>query len=1065
MPGSTPGPCARRLLIALVGLGLCALPAGAQQAGAIAGTVTSATNQPISGAQIVVEGTGLGTISDADGAYRIGDVPAGSHTLAVRHVGYGNEETTVEVTAGQVVTADFRLSRSAIELNELVVTGTGTEGMERRRLGNTVASISTEELQDAPTTSFSEVLAAREPGVNVLPSSGIAGEGSPIRIRGSASLSQSNEAIVYLDGIRINSGGGFAGPVGGGGQGTGATSRLDDIDPSAIERIEVLKGAAAATLYGTEASNGVIQIFTKAGREGDTRWNFEMEQGLEFMPTNRDIPFADFAGPGTRFARGSTEQQLETLRNFWGFQGVEPYEVVARDVFPQAAETGRNTTASGWVSGGGSSLTYFVSGRYQNVDGIFGLEDLGPARDQTERWMGTANINLFPTEKLGVRVRSNYANTDQQSLTNGNSPFGPQTMLATVMLTVANERNPFGIPVFATVRETMQQTLEQQVDHFSGSVSGNYLPSSDIAVNATLGIDFSSNDSEEMLPFGWNVDEFATANTDGSRAVGSELHTELTTELRAGWDEQLGDEVTSTLTVGGQGFLVENRVKGSTGFDFPGPGLEVTGAASNQQAVEIYSRNVNIGIFAQEQLGWRDFAFLTVGGRWDTNSAFGETFGGQFYPKASFSVIPSDLPSWESDLVSTLRLRGAWGRSGLQPGAFDQFRTFTSLPTTEGPGVRPDNLGNPDIAPEVSTEFEAGLEAGLFEDRAAVEATVWDRTVNDVLVAKQFPVSGGFADLQLANIGQLEAHGVDLTLRGRVLDREDVSMEVFANGAYLSEMVTDMGGAPPIKTGGSYPRNRNFIQEGLPPGAFLGAEPADVPIPLDLTNDCTEPSREDALAYFSQPRSPDEFMPLAKGCGTADMQLQYLGKPTPDWSGSFGTRITMFDRLKLYSLWEYRAGNFQVQDLTSAFRQASAAIGRNTPLAAQVESTLLNPASSAEERLDAAITYAQELEALDPFTGMNTIWDADYVRWRELSLTYDVPSSAARALSMRTLSVSFRVRNLALSVNDDYKGLSPELNANARCDSGNVDCNFLMGQEVARLPIPRRFSLAVRAGF
>lgn len=1026
----------------------------AQETGAITGQVVeSSTADGLDGVQVYVVGENIGTLTDSDGNFRLTEVPSGELTVAAQLLGYGTERQTVTVQPGQAAQVQFQMSQQAVAMDQIVVTGTGTGGVERRQLGNTVGSVNAEELQDAPTASFSEMLSGREPGVSMMPSSGLTGEGARIRIRGSASLSQSNEPLVYIDGVRMSSGGGFAGGVSGGSTGVGASSRLDDISPSSIERIEILKGAAAATLYGTEASNGVIQIFTKSGSEGATRWTVEAENGMEFMPTNRILPFADFP---------RDQAQAQHMNEFWG-EDLEPYEVMQRDLMDQIHETGRTTSLNGSVSGGQSGITYFGSARYQNLDGIWGLEELGPMNDRSERYQGNINLQIYPSDEMRLQLRSLYANTAQSSPQTSNTPASPHTILVSSHLRKATERNPFGAPVYATIEELMQQTQGQEVNHFNTSSQVTYSPGSDVTINGTVGVDFTSNSSFQQLPFGWNVDDFATIDTEGARSVGTENHMEITTELRTGWSDEFGD-FTSDLTVGGQAFLVRTEVRAAEGSDFPGPGLEVVDAASNQTTDESYQENINAGMFAQEQIGFRDFAFVTLGGRYDANSAFGESFQGVFYPKVSFSVIPSDRPGWESSLLSSLRIRGAIGQSGLQPGAFDKFRTYDPLVTTFGPGIQTGNLGNADLEPEVATEWEGGVELGLFDERLGLTATYWDRTVDGAMVAQQFPVSGGFQSLQLTNIGELKGRGVDLTGNGTVYSGDDVSVEVFANAAYLWERVTDLGGAPDIKVGGSYTRTRNFIKEGYTPGAFFGAELQDVEYPLDIFNDCTQPSEQELLDYFSQPRDPSEFEVLPVDCGEPTMTEQYKGKPQPDWSGSFGTNVSFLDRFRLNTVFEYELGQ-QHQDLTGAFRQASPSIGRNVPRTAEVQSTMMDPASSPQDRLDAALTWARELRGLAPMAGMNQIWDADYLRWRELSLTYDTPESFYGLFGARSMSVSLRARNLTLTVNDAYRGYSPELETSARCDSGSTNCNFLMGQETARLPIPRRFVAAVRLGF
>jgi hypothetical protein len=315
-----------------------------------------------------------------------------------------------------------------------------------------------------------------------------------------------------------------------------------------------------------------------------------------------------------------------------------------------------------------------------------------------------------------------------------------------------------------------------------------------------------------------------------------------------------------------------------------------------------------------------------------------------------------------------------------------------------------------------------------------------------------------------------------------VIQRDGFSLNMFANTAYLQEKITDLGGAAPLKTGGSYPRYRNFLAQGYAPGAFFGAEVArDLEYPINIDGSCTAPSQADLLTYFSQPRNPSEFKPLAIGndvsdaafgdpngtlashnCGTGLLET-YMGKPTPDFAGSFGFNMA-FGNWELASLFEYKAGNYSVQNLSGMFRQANAVIGRNTPQASHLYATMLNPASSAEQRLAAANEWVREVEALSPMSGMNGIYDASWIQWRELSLSYRVPTDFVEGLGLSTATVNLGARNLRLFMLGDYTGMDPEGNVNGRCNGG-LDCNFLDSTEGWGIPVPRRFSVSTRVTF
>ena len=278
------------LVLALAAMiGWAPAPVAAQATGTLVGTVRDAASQrPLEAVQVYLGGTGIGALTNAAGRFLLLNVPAGEATLIAEIVGYRSGTATVTVGAGQSVVQDFGLQQTAITLDEVVVTGAGI-ATEKRKLGNTIATLDAASLENAPIADFSQMIAGREPGVVALPSSGSTGEGAAIRIRGSSSLSQLNEPIIYVDGIRVDRSAVSL-------SGTGNPSRLDDIPPESIDRVEILKGAAAATLYGTEASNGVIQIFTKRGRAGAPQFTAQADWTGIRVPTNRILPVADYIG-------------------------------------------------------------------------------------------------------------------------------------------------------------------------------------------------------------------------------------------------------------------------------------------------------------------------------------------------------------------------------------------------------------------------------------------------------------------------------------------------------------------------------------------------------------------------------------------------------------------------------------------------------------------------------------------------------------------------------------------------------------------------------------------------
>ena len=1141
-----------------------AAPATAQQRGTVRGTVREASSQrPVPGVQVFVPGTQMSTVTNAQGQFELTGVQAGGAQVRVRAPGYSSALATTMVVGGQAVTVDFALNTSVIALDEVVVTGSGASA-ERKQLGNTIATVKADVLDMAPVKDFSTALAGREAGVSVLPSSGLAGEGARIRIRGNASLAMSSEPVVYVDGVRID-----RGSVGE--QPTGRLSALDDINPESIERIEILKGAAAATLYGSEASAGVIQIFTKKGSQGRPRFGFRTDQGMTKFPDNRVEDNWGFARTQAQADRLNAIHQNSHIDNN-GTAGIQPYEAVG---FPNLSAksawgTGLESVYSANVQGGGADAVYTVSGRYSNENGPYDVSEvvgpyyLGqsalagssnmlpyePAKvDFVRRYQLGGNVQLFPRERVTLGVGFMFSDAAQQTPENANNIYGVQSSLLNARPENGNCQqsinrglggtygedssrpgfcagpgNPWGNLAFSTPRENTMSRTSVDFDHFNANAKVSYTPlTTRLSFDLTVGADITNSREASFLPWGNNIDAFSARRPLGWKFYDARYNREVTVDTRARWTENLGN-ISSQFTAGGQGFISKNHFRTGGGRDFPGPGLEIAGAGANQSTDESFSEVVQVGIMGEEQIGFNDWAFVTVGGRWDRNSAFGEATSGAFYPKVNASLVLSDMPNWTNTTVSTLRVRGALGRSGLQPGAFDRFTTFGPQTSQAGAGLSPRQLGNDSLKPEVTTEWEAGAEMGLLNNRLALDVTRWSRKTKDALVDKQYPPSGGFWRQQLSNIGELEATGWELKVNALVIDKPGFSLNLFGNAAHLFQRIASMGGSPPIKVGGTYDRYRNYLIEGQAPGVLLGAVIMQEcgtgtqavfclqagQLPFDVNLDGQLDTRADIEAYFAANcnrtggcildlfNSPS-FTGVAGTGGrgpflddrdgnrdfltecmadrtssktTGDFKImkdaagndyEYcLTKSTPDWAGSFGGDVTISRNFQINLLFEYKFGNYFVSNLTDGFRNSNPLIGRNNQRPAEIEAIIESPTASATEKADALIEFMDVYKELSPVPGLNLAERADFLRWREVGITYTAPASFAQKLGFSNLSFNVSGRNLALITG--YQGIDPEMNAVSGRGNGLND-RFLDGVDAWSLPLPRRVAFSVRFGF
>ena len=1037
------------------------------QEGSVSGRVTDADNgDPLVGANVIVVGTNLGAATDVNGEFSISRVPAGAQRLNANYIGYASRSTNVDIPADGSATADFGLSVAALNLNEVVVTGTGT-AVEKSKVGNSVGIVNMEALEDAPITSFSDILQGREKGVVMLPNGGLNGEGASIRIRGTSTLSQSNEPVIYIDGVRMDNGAGGAGPG-------GTPSRLDEINPDAIERIEILKGAAAAALYGTQAASGVIQIFTKQGSISKPQFTVEFTNGSSNYEESRWKPNSGFA---------RDQATADRMAGLFNESGLKPYEVIEVPMVGWLYDKGSSQIVSATVRGGAPGATYFASLRYLKSDGPYDEsatllgKPVGAAdptkpgsNDRRDQFMASATLNLVPTDRMRIRLSTQYSFTDHNTIQNNNNIYGTTSLIQMGKPEYATESNASGSRAFGTARETTYRAQNNEGDNTTISLQTSYKVMDGLNISGTFGMNSTLNKSTNITPFGYNVDGMIGYATKGALYKGKIDKKVYSVDLKADYAGTMG-AISHESVLGFQTFQTVVKSMNGGGQQFPGPGLAVLGALGSTTASSGFSEVIEAGVLFQTRIGYQDWLYATAGIRNDANSAFGSEFSTITYPRFNMSYIPT-VQLGQLGPVSTLRLRMAWGQAGQQPGAFDQFTTYLPWASEFGPGLAPGNVGNPDLKPEVSTEIEFGGEVGLLNDKLAFDFQYWDRDVVDALIQKQYPQSGGFRRTQLSNIGKLEASGWEIGVDASLIRSSSYSVDLYASISYLKEKIMELN-APEQKVGGSYPRYRNFLAEGWAPGSYFGAKlDRSKKYPIDLTGTAGADSDADLLAFFTTggggvrsgwnpimltPTEADVSAGRAKDTGALGW---YLGKPTPDYNANFGATIKVGKNWRINSMFESKFGNYQITNLTDAFRKSHAWIGRNTPDAADAESRLMNPANAGQGRLDAANDWVQKYLALSPYSGLNTIEDGDFTRWRELSVAYVLPAEWAARMGARNITVAFAARNLKIWT--DYSGIDPELNSISRSNGGLND--FQQSIEAFGVPIPRSMNFSIKVG-
>ena len=952
------------LLPFLAVLAPAALAAQAQD-GVVVGRVTDETGtRGIEGAQVFVVGGTLGTLTDQNGRYRLEDVPAGDVLLGVRFIGFESVERTVRVVAGQSVTADFALPVAAIGVDELVVTATGDQ--RRRELANAVGQVDPTVVDEAPITEFSDLLTGRVAGVQVLPSGGTTGAAGRVRIRGSSSVSLANEPLIYVDGARVASDAADFFQDLTGGQ---APGRLNDINPEDIESIEIVRGPSAATLYGTEAANGVIRITTKRGRSGETRWRFWAEGGV--LNDDNDYP-ANFQGLDAdgnpcdlvSVAAGSCEQAtIETLN-------------LLRDSETTPFDTGVRQQYGGNVSGGGGGLTYFLSGEWEKEDGVLPQNDL-------ERVNLRANVGATPLDNLSVNVSTGYVSSDTRLPQNDNNILGFH------LNGLFGGTDPDSWFAF-TPEELADILVEQDVERFTGSVTSTWDPLSWLNVRGSAGMDVSNREDANFFPTG-AIQAFGLGT--GLRIADRFQSFNYTVDLAGNASFDLNDWLGSETSVGLQYF--QEKVEGTStqGEDLPAGSNSVATAAVTEATEETVEART-LGLFVQQQFDINDRIFLTGAVRGDDNSAFGEDFDIVVYPKVGVSWVISEEPFFpETGWVNSLRLRGAWGESGNQPGVTDAVRflrgvaatspdgvdaigvTFT--PTPGGAASGQGGLGNPNLKPERSSEIELGVDADFFDRRLGVEVTVYDKDTEDALVFRNLAPSLGVVTGRFENIGDTENRGIEAAISAIPI-QGDVTWELSISGSLNDNELKTLGeGVEPFSFG--------FEQRhapGFPLGAYwerpiLGFDDADGNGILDAS----EVTVGDTLVFV------DDVIPTREA--------------------SLRSSVRILDRVKISGLLDYRGGH-SLHNNTSEFR---CRLG------------------NARERHDPTTPLETQAACIaDAFGGteFGYIENAEFAKLREVSVTLYAPQRWARTFGASDLSLTLSGRNLITWT--DYSGVDPEVN-------------------------------------
>jgi len=1007
----------------------------------ISGKVTVAANASAANVSVTIRNTGVGTTTDANGAFSISaNLKPGKYVLEFSGVGLKTKTANVDVTAGKsAYTADAALDDDVLGLDEVVVTGT-SQGTTKKQLGSYVSTVKADQLNKGATGNVLAALQGKTAGAQIIQNSGDPAGGISVRLRGISSINSSSEPLYIVDGIIVNNsttrvtntsgnydGQNFVGNIG--------QNRLADINPADIERIEVLNGAAAAAIYGSRANAGVVQIFTKRGSSGAPVVSFTTNFTVSQLRKSVEVNQAP-----TKFGNapdGPTAQTQDILTPAW--TNTTPVNRYNYNDYIFRTALGTDNTVS--VSGGKDKTKYYTSASYFFNQGIVKNTDF-------RRFSFRSNIDQTVTDKLSFSLGLNYINSAANEKPDGNSFFSPINSINIIgnfhdiekrdalgNIQAIGERQRVN-PV--SVIEDIKQ--RQETNRMLASAAVKWKPIKNLSIDYTMGIDNYTQAGQTYIPpfaYAVNTAFYGGGLTldpaqNGYASTAANNYFQINNEINATYQWRINDNLNSTTQAG---YSVQYEKSSYSLLQGRGlaPFVEtVNGASTALPGVDSRGELSVSGAYLQQNFKFKNHLFVTGAVRVDGSSVFGENERNQVYVKASGSYILSETEFWGKGGVgkwwNLFKLRAAYGESGNLTGIgpYDRFNSYSSIGFLGRTSFfSSSTLANTNVKPERQTEFEIGTDLGFIDNRIGVQFNYYVKNVKDLLINRVIAPSTGFSSL-LDNFGSLENKGFEIVLNLGIVRKKDFNWNATAIFNRNRNKALKIGQALTLlSTNAGAPV---AILEGQPIGIFYGTFFA-----IDASGNQVKNASGIPLTERGVQNSPLVYTTQrdAGGLPSGTVLRKVIGDPNPDYTASLVNELS-YKRLSL----RFQFDAVQGVDVFNADWRTRQGVG-NGKVAEQEHRGLL-------PRGYVAGVYGIEEWRID---------DGSFVKLRELSVSYDfgrvkkVFSGLVVTLSGRNL-ISF----------DNYKGYDPEVNAGGQS-------TILRGIDFGAVPIPRTFNFGIQAKF
>ncbi len=1022
----------KQLMRAFLVGALCLLSGQAMAQGlTLSGVVTDqSTGEPLPAVNIFVPTLNRGAVTDVDGNYSL-VLPAGTHELVISSVGY--KRTRQNVTLSRNMTLNIEMEPDVVGLDQVVVVGFGE--VSRRDVTGSISSVTTDDIAYQPVNTVENAIQGKIAGVFIQQDNGKLGQGMTVRIRGSSSVTAGNQPLYVIDGVpAISDDFSTNGAV---------TNPLADLNFNDVESIQILKDASAAAIYGSRAANGVVLITTKKGRAGRTQFTYNFQTGfseptnkMEFMNATeyRDyfrqaaINSENYYGDGCSVVPndpncydyiGDVEFYFGYMAQGTDFENAEVNSNWQDEAFQDAGMFSHDLSAMG----GNEQTRFYASGHFSDQDGIL-------IRNRYQRISGRLNVDHKASERIDLGVSVNSSRTLNQRLAADNAFSTPlqlvaQSPLSPIYIPGTDELNPNTIYYnglfdrdFASYKTKTFRTLANAYGTFRFSPS--------LMLRGDLGADIMTVNDEEF--YGPETADNWSNNVGGIGFNTWQQSVTYTASTYLNWQGSLARDHRVDATVGTSMQYSDYNYADVFGRNFTAAGLrnlisaaEILGGGSNGSEYAFTS------YFARANYNYKEKYLATISGRVDASSRFGADNRYGFFPAASFGwvITEEDFSASIREQLSYAKMRVSYGLTGnAEIGNFPYLALWGGNSYASLPGQSPTQTANPDLKWEQTSQFNVGMDYGLFNNRVTGEFDWYVKKTEDLLLNVNVPATTGFLSA-VKNVGSLENKGWELVINTFNLTG-DFKWNSSFNISSNKNKITNIDGQ--VITGGFI----NRAIEGQPIGVFYGKEYAGV----DETNG-------DALYYVY---AADGTRTTTASWSAATDRV--IGDPNPDYVGGF-TNAFSYKGFDLSVLFQFVQGNDRYFGGMGRFAVANGDFFDNQTRDQLNSWTPTNTNTNVPE--------ARLYGGNGTRHSSRYIMDGSYVRLKNVTLSYNVPRTLLQGTGMS--KVRLYTTGINLLTWTDYKGWDPEV------DTDFIGGNIGLGNDFYSAPQAKTITFGVEIGF